>query len=465
MDLFHRLHSGKILFKILGGLIYIMKRFSQKQWVWFFIICLLVFFGIQFIRKPVENPPVTANLQAPDSIQVIMIKSCYDCHSNTTRLSWFDKIAPASWIVGDHIREGRKLLNFSEWDSLTDLQKKSLLFESLNQIEFGEMPLQQYTFLHPLAKVTTKEINTLKSYLNTLFYSPVSDTSKARISQEQYEQWMQRKKDKQDVKPTLNGILYMPGYKDWVAISSTERLDNGTMRVIVGNDITVNAIRANLTNPWPDGSVIVKILWSMVADSSGNIQAGELKQLDFMIKGKEKYASTMGWGFARWVRGLELAPYGKNALFASECMNCHQTMKSHDFIFTMPIHPESASGLKDKVISSSIQPQEGTMSTLYGNNIAAHFARSQRGNEYPSGSVLTLVTWKQKEDDHWFGARIPSATQFVETVSITDSVIGTPTSVYEKYRGTSHEKMNDQKMADSKERMKNILSRRASVMP
>jgi Haem-binding domain/Cytochrome P460 len=442
-----------------------MKRFSHKQWLWFFIICLFVFLGIQFVRPSVKNPLVTGNLDAPDSIQMIMIKSCYDCHSNTTKLSWFDKIAPASWIVADHIHEGRKLMNFSEWDSLTGVQKKSFLFESLSQIEFDEMPLHQYTLLHPSAKVTPFEINTLKSYLQTLFYLPVPDSSKARIRKEQFDQWMQRGIDKQVVKPSLNGIVYMQEYKDWTAISSTERLDNGTMRVIVGNDITINAIKTNQTNPWPDGSVIVKIIWTMVADTSGDIQTGELKQLDFMIRGKDKYAPTKGWGFARWVRGLELVPYGKNVLFASECIHCHQTMKEHDFIFTMPIHLEAEHGPEDRVISSSIQSKEGTMSTLYGNRIAVNFIRMNNSQDYPVGSVLTMVTWSQKADSHWFGARIPGNIKFIEKVRFENAGNGKSLPQYEKYSGNSTAKLESINQCDFKSRLNYILMSRASVMP
>jgi hypothetical protein len=35
---------------------------------------------------------------------------------------------------------------------------------------------------------------------------------------------------------------------------------------------------------------------------------------------------------------------------------------------------------------------------------------------YPAGAVLALVTWTQRDDPHWFGARIPDRPLSVEFV-------------------------------------------------
>lgn len=62
----------------------------------------------------------------------------------------------------------------------------------------------------------------------------------------------------------------------------------------------------------------------------------------------------------------------------------------------------------------SLQPQAKTMSTLYGNGIAAK--RLKDGADYAGGSVLYLVTWKGKADPDWFGARIPDRVVAIERV-------------------------------------------------
>jgi hypothetical protein len=61
------------------------------------------------------------------------------------------------------------------------------------------------------------------------------------------------------------------------------------------------------------------------------------------------------------------------------------------------------------------------MATLYGNQEAAHAAQSHRANSgvaptYSAGSVLALVTWRQRDDPHWFGGRIPDAPISIEFV-------------------------------------------------
>ena len=67
------------------------------------------------------------------------------------------------------------------------------------------------------------------------------------------------------------------------------------------------------------------------------IQPGEFIQVEFMIKDSKKYSATKGWGWARW-KGTDLVPYGKEALFTTECISCHRPMKENDFVFTMPLH-------------------------------------------------------------------------------------------------------------------------------
>ena len=59
------------------------------------------------------------------------------------------------------------------------------------------------------------------------------------------------------------------------------------------------------------------------------------------------------------------------------------------------------------------------MSTLYGNDVAVRYARMNPQQDYPAGSVLSLVTWVQREDGHWFGAKIPGPVKSVEFVTVT----------------------------------------------
>ena len=131
-----------------------------------------------------------------------------------------------------------------------------------------------------------------------------------------------------------NGIALYPEYMNWHVIAPSYREDKGHIRVITGNDIAVAAMKAG-KQPLPDGSVLAKVAWKAEKNPSFPVAAepGAFVQVEFMVKNAEKYKSTGGWGFARFV-GNELKPYGKDADFVLECFGCHTPVASNDYLFT-----------------------------------------------------------------------------------------------------------------------------------
>ncbi|WP_300691270.1 heme-binding domain-containing protein [Chryseobacterium sp.] len=301
---------------------------------------LVAFIGIQFYRPEITHKPVTGDIHVPADVRAILQRSCFDCHSNQTDLKWFDQIAPAYWLVADHIKKGKEGLNFSEWDKLATPAQNAKLWEAFNQINLGAMPLKSYELLHPQAKLSEKDITVLKRYVSSLAPKQKPDTAKIAAYQKQSLQlnaMTNEKASNASLPVALNGISYIPDYKNWKPISSTERFDNGTMRIIFGNDIAVKAAKEHKTNPWPDGTILAKVAWDQIIDSEGNVTTGAFKQIEYMIKDSKRFASTKGWGWARFV-SPKLEPYGKTAEFSNECINCHRPMKDNDFVFTSPIN-------------------------------------------------------------------------------------------------------------------------------
>lgn len=139
------------------------------------------------------------------------------------------------------------------------------------------------------------------------------------------------------VAPAPNGIALPEGYQDWRLIGSSHRVDNNTLRVILGNDKAIEAARAGRTNPWPDGAILAKIVWkdSILPSWEKAVVPGEFVHAEFMIKDAKKYPETGGWGFARW-KGLQQEPYGQDASFAQECFGCHTPVKDNDYVFSHP---------------------------------------------------------------------------------------------------------------------------------
>src|SRR5260370_518620 len=95
-----------------------------------------------------------------------------------------------------------------------------------------------------------------------------------------------------------------------------------------------------------------------------------------------------------------------------------------------------AKPLQGKVITSAVSPGDSTMSTLYGNDLAARCARTNLKHDYPSGAVLSLVTWSQREDSRWFGGKIPDQVKSVEFVFVGVAGDGRPSYSYQKYQTT-----------------------------
>jgi hypothetical protein len=139
----------------------------RRLFLWLAALLLLVFVGLQFVRPELTNPPVTADLQAPPEVKQILRNSCYNCHSNETRLPWFDQIVPAYWLAVSDVTEARRHLNFSTLGAQSPARQKGALFEAVNQIQLGAMPLRSYRFVHPGSAVTPGQLAILRAYLNT----------------------------------------------------------------------------------------------------------------------------------------------------------------------------------------------------------------------------------------------------------------------------------------------------------
>ncbi|MCF2446657.1 heme-binding domain-containing protein [Dyadobacter sp. CY345] len=302
------------------------------------IILIILFaglIGMQVATPSIQNPAVSGEFKAPKEIKSIFERSCYDCHSNETKLQWFDKLAPFSYMVAADVREARKRYNFSTWDSISPADQEVKLWYMVNMIEAGKMPLPQYTAVHRKARITDEELSLLKTYVTQLSHRNhgAGDTAKIKVVNKSI---ASRPK-------SINGISYFDDYKSWKVIASTNRLDNGTMRLVYGNDITVKAINEKTINPWPDGAIIVKVVWNMQPeDGEGTTKPGNFNNVQMMIKDSKKFTDTEGWGFARF-NGLELKPYGNTVAFAVSCINCHRLVSKNGFVFDIPTRtPELA---------------------------------------------------------------------------------------------------------------------------
>ena len=121
--------------------------------------------------------------------------------------------------------------------------------------------------------------------------------------------------------------------------------------------------------------------------------------------------------------------------------------------------------LRWKVITASVDKRAQTMSTLYGNDTAVQYARSNSQQNYPAGSVLSLVTWAEQEDTRWFGGNIPGQPTSVEFVTVATGPDNQPSYAYESYEGSPLIRKSVLSGASPGTRAMYLLSLRAAVMP
>lgn len=124
--------------------------------------------AIQAYRPSHSDPPIDpartiqAAVRVPPDIQRILSRSCMDCHSDQTHWPWYSYIAPVSWIIVDHVTNGRRHLNFSEWlrpdvDDPTEYTRQKLI-SACREVKLGRMPLSSYEILHSGARLSAGDI-------------------------------------------------------------------------------------------------------------------------------------------------------------------------------------------------------------------------------------------------------------------------------------------------------------------
>jgi len=136
----------------------------MMRWLKTALLALLVLFVLaQFIRPTLANPPVDekktlyAAEPVPATVRGILDRSCVDCHTSNTAWPWYSQITPVSWWLADHVKDGRKELNFSEWAGYTPRRRARKLQEVCDQVKDHEMPIKSYLPLHPKAKLSAAD--------------------------------------------------------------------------------------------------------------------------------------------------------------------------------------------------------------------------------------------------------------------------------------------------------------------
>lgn len=119
------------------------------------LVALLVLIQLIPLGWARTNPPVLSEPDWPSpEVRALAERACFDCHSNETKWPWYSKVAPASWLVILDTHNGRRHLNFSEWNQGGRGEGAR---ELVGVVMEGEMPPVLYTMMQPQARLTPEE--------------------------------------------------------------------------------------------------------------------------------------------------------------------------------------------------------------------------------------------------------------------------------------------------------------------
>lgn len=137
------------------------KRLMQAA-----IVLIVIFVAAQFFRPDRTNPPtilghtIAAHEGAGSQLVAVLDRGCRDCHSNATVWPGYAQVAPLSWLMAYAVKEGRRAVNFSEWETYSPAQQRVLLAQACQDVSSGKMP-GVYTVLHPEMRLSPQDIETV----------------------------------------------------------------------------------------------------------------------------------------------------------------------------------------------------------------------------------------------------------------------------------------------------------------
>jgi len=145
-----------------------MKKFIRPA-----LLGLLALLILAQLYRPTRNVSndqtnhVSTKYPVPAAVEAILKPACYDCHSNLTRYPWYAEIQPVGAWLANHMHEGKRELNFSEFTKRKLAVQNHKFEEIIEIVKEGDMPLNSYTWTHGDAKLSEQQRQTLVSWAQT----------------------------------------------------------------------------------------------------------------------------------------------------------------------------------------------------------------------------------------------------------------------------------------------------------
>lgn len=134
----------------------------MKKKIFLGLVALLVVIQLFRPAKNLSNErtnDISTKYDVPEEVSSVLKVACNDCHSNRTEYPWYAEVQPVAWWLNDHVTDGKRHLNFSNFTSRPIAIQNHKFEETIEMVKEGEMPLGSYTWLglHPEANLTAEQ--------------------------------------------------------------------------------------------------------------------------------------------------------------------------------------------------------------------------------------------------------------------------------------------------------------------
>jgi hypothetical protein len=163
----------------------------------------------------------------------------------------------------------------------------------------------------------------------------------------------QEKQDKYTLQiPGGLAFFEIRGYEQWQVVAPSISEAANVIRVIVANPVMIKAYQDGVPGngkPFPDGSKIVKLEWrpKKITDppfsaSTPDTVAGDLAQVEFIVKDSKRFSDTRGWGYGMFDYDATSGMFAPATKASKPPVNhdakcgaaCHELAASKNYIFT-----------------------------------------------------------------------------------------------------------------------------------
>jgi hypothetical protein len=148
------------------------KVFKTIGWILLVALIVIQFFRPEKNINPGDHPnAISKKYPVSADVKTILDKACMDCHSNNTRYPWYNNIQPVAWWMADHVKDGKKELNFDEFTTRRPRFQYRRMEQTIDLVKKEEMPIDSYTWTHKDADLTDEEKTKLYDWAKSIMTS------------------------------------------------------------------------------------------------------------------------------------------------------------------------------------------------------------------------------------------------------------------------------------------------------